>query len=156
MPLIRIVHDRKFHNRRAMERGFLVRFDSLIVSEVIPVELELRTVRGSHPLVVEINDVAVGTIVDDQRNDVALAVLELLRELQDVSDCCATETVQALVIIADHADILAVSGKEEHKLLLDEVRVLVLVNHDVRYLGAHLAQNLRIVTEEIIGFNLDR
>jgi hypothetical protein len=59
VPLVRIVHACEFHYRRAVERGFLVRLDPLIVSEVIPAELELCAVRCSHPLVVEINDIAV-------------------------------------------------------------------------------------------------
>ena len=132
-----------------------MRLDPFIVSEVIPAELELRAVRGSHPFVVEINDVAVGAVVDDQRNDTALAVRELLRKLQDITDGRTTEAVQALVIVTDHADVLSFSCEEEHKLLLDEVRVLVLIDHDVRDLGAQLVKNLRIILQEMVGFDLD-
>src|SRR5699024_12381753 len=65
-------------------------------------KLELRSVCGSHPLVVEINDVAVGAVVDDQWDDAAFAVRKLLRKLQDVTDGGTSEAVQALVIVTDH------------------------------------------------------
>ena len=156
VPLIRIVHACEFHDCGTVESGFLVRFDPFIVTEVIPAKLELRTVCGSHPLVVEINDVAVGAVVDDQWDDAAFAVRKLLRKLQDVTDGGTSEAVQALVIVTDHTDVLAVSCEEEHKLLLDEVRVLVFVHHDVRDLGAQFLQNPGVVPEQMIGFNLNR
>ena len=156
MPLIRIVHARKFYDGGAVESGFLMRFDFLVIAEVIPAELELRTVRGSHPLIVEVNDVTVGAVVDDQRNHSAFSVRKLLWKLQDITDGSTSESVQALVIVTDHADVLAIPGNEEHKLLLNEVRILVLVHHDVRNLGAKLLQNLDIVLQQMIGLNLDR
>ena len=61
-----------------------------------------------------------------------------------------------MVIVTDHTDVLAVSCEEEHKLLLDEVRVLVFVHHDVRDLGAQFLQNPGVVPEQMIGFNLNR
>src|SRR5699024_12668325 len=73
VPLIRIVHACEFHDCGTVESGFLVRFDPFIVTEVIPVKLELLTVCCSHPLVVEINDVSVCTVVDHPRYDTALA-----------------------------------------------------------------------------------
>lgn len=156
VPLVSIVHTCKFNDRRAVERGLLVRFNPLIVSEIVPAELKLHTVRGSHPFVVEINDVAVGAVVDDQRNNATFAVRKFLRKLQDITDSRSTETIQALIIITDHADVLAFSGKKEHKLFLDEVCVLVLIDHDVCDLGAHFLQNLLIILEKVVGFNLDR
>ena len=156
VPLIRIVHACEFHDCGTVESGFLVWFDPFIVTEVIPAKLELRTVRGSHPLIVEVNDVTVGAVVNDQRNHSAFAFCKLLRKLQDITDGSTSKSIQALVIVTDHADVLMVSGEKEHKLLLNEVRVLVLVHHDVRNLGAKLLQNLDIVLQQMIGFNLDR
>ena len=156
VPLIRIVHACEFHDCGTVESGFLVRFNPFIVTEVIPAKLELRTVCGSHPLIVEVNDVTVGAVVNDQRNHSAFAFCKLLRKLQDITDGSTSKSIQALVIVTDHADVLTVSGEKEHKLLLNEVRVLVLVHHDVRNLGAKLLQNLDIVLQQMIGFNLDR
>ena len=132
-----------------------MRFNAFFISEIFPAKLELCTIRGIHPSVIKINDVAVGTIVDDQRDNTAFAIGKLLRKFQDVSDGCTAETVQALVIVSDHADILSFPGEEKHELLLNIVRVLVFIDHDMRDRRAKLIQNALVIAEKPICLYLD-
>ena len=142
VPLVRIVDACKFYDCGAMKSGLLMRLDFFVKSVVFPAKLELRTVRGSHPFIVEVNNIAVGAVVDYQRNNSAFAVRKLLRKLQNITDGGTSETVQALVIITNHTDILSISGEKEHKLLLNKVCVLILVYHDVRDFGAHFFKDV--------------
>lgn len=50
------------------------------------------------------------------------------RKLQNVPNRRAAESVQALVLVADNANVAGLLGELEQELLLDEVRVLVLVH----------------------------
>ncbi|MPN13192.1 hypothetical protein SDC9_160512 [bioreactor metagenome] len=62
-----------------------------------------------HPLVVETDDVRVRAVIDGELDLLALAVVEQRRELQNVADSGAAKAVQALVIVAHHAQIAALS-----------------------------------------------
>ena len=155
MPFILVIYAGQFHDRRAVKRGFFMRFNAFFISEIFPAELKLRTVCGIHPPVIKIDDVAVGTIVDDQWDNTAFASGKLLRKFQYISDGRTAETVQALVIVSDHADILPFTGEEKHELLLDIVRVLVFIDHDMRDRGAELVQNVLVIAEKPICLYLD-
>ena len=78
-----------------------------------------------------------------------------MRKFQYISDGRTAETVQALVIVSDHADILPFTGEEKHELLLDIVRVLVFIDHDMRDRGAELVQNVLVIAEKPICLYLD-
>ena len=65
IPLIRIIVTGELHDGRTMERCLLVRFNLLGIPEIVPSKLELRAIRGSHPPVVEINNITVRTVVND-------------------------------------------------------------------------------------------
>ena len=54
-----------------------------------------------------------------------------LGERQDVRDRAAAPLVDRLVVVADHAQVRPEPAEPLDQLLLDRVRVLVLVDHDV-------------------------
>ena len=62
-------------------------------------------------------------------------------ELQDVPHRGPAEAIQALVVVAHHAEVLVVSGQAEHDLFLDVVRVLVFVHQHVARAADHLSGN---------------
>ena len=80
MPFVLVILTGQFHDCRAVKRGFFMRFNTFFISEIFPAKLELCTIRGIHPSVIKIDDVAVGTIVDDQRDNTAFAIDKLLRK----------------------------------------------------------------------------
>src|SRR5699024_864400 len=96
-------------------------FNFFIVSEVIPTELEFWSSCSSHPLVIKINDIAVGAIVYNQRNNTTFAFFKFLWEFQYVSNRRTTETIQALVIITNYTDIFTFTCKEKYNLFLNEI-----------------------------------
>jgi len=85
----------------------------------------------------------------------AFAVGKLLREFQNISDSRTAETVQTLIVVSDHADILSFPGKEKHELFLNVVCVLVFIDHDVRNRRAELVQNIFVIAEKPICLYLD-
>ena len=56
---------------------------------------------------------------------------EVLLELQNVLDVRAAPGVDALVFVADDADVLLRPGEQLHQLVLRTIRVLVLVDEQV-------------------------
>jgi hypothetical protein len=71
-----------------------------------------------------------------------------LRELQDVPDRCTAKAVESLIVVTDHTQIMPLVHQERKDLLLDGVRVLVLVDHQVREFGAHFFQDLGTLLQE--------
>ena len=59
------------------------------------------------------------------------AIGEARRELQDISDCCATEAIQALILIADDTEVSSPLCELQEKLFLNVVGILVFVHEDV-------------------------
>ena len=74
-------------------------------------------------------DVAGRAVVLLQLDD--LRAGEVLLEVEDVGDVRAAPLVDALVIVADDADVAVLFGQRPDELVLDMVGVLVLVDHDV-------------------------
>ncbi|MCY1394483.1 hypothetical protein D3C76_1144890 [compost metagenome] len=95
-----------------------------------------------HPLVVKTDDVRVRAVVDGQFDLLALADVEQRRELQNVADGGPAKAVQALVVVAHHAQIAALARQQQKDALLNGVGVLVLVHHQVGELLAQLRQHL--------------
>ena len=156
MPLIRIIITGEFHDGRTMKQCSLVRFNLLGIPEIVPAKLELCAIRGSHPPVVEINNITVRTVVNDQWNNATFTIRKLLRELQYISDGCSAKTVETLVIVTNYTDVLSVSGEKKYQLLLDKVRILIFINHEVCNLGTQFIQYFFIFPKKMIGFNLNR
>src|SRR4051794_24306399 len=78
--------------------------DLLFVAEAGAVDLPLLF---TDPLVVEADDVFVGAVVYREGDLLADVFAKTLAELEDVLDGGATETVETLVVVADHAEVLA-------------------------------------------------
>ena len=91
--------------------------------------LRVRPVGAGHPAVVGLDDPLVRAVVD--REGLLGARLEAGRELEDVADRRPAEPIERLVLVADDRDVHLRPGKTQDELLLDEVRVLVLVDHGV-------------------------
>ena len=70
-----------------------------------------------------------------------------LRELEDVPDGGAAEAVEALVLVADHADVSAGLGELQEELFLDVVSVLVLIHEDVAQVAGHGVRGAGIAEE---------
>ena len=73
-----------------------------------------------------------------------MACLIGLRKSQNISDGCSTEAINALVIIPHHEDLLRTAPKKTDELLLDEIRILILIDHDVPDPFLQLVKDLRI------------
>ncbi len=76
----------------------------------------------------------VGAVVGDQLLD--LGVRHALGEFEDVADRGTAEAVEALVFVADNAEVACRFREFEEDLFLDVVGVLVLVNHDKLYVAS--------------------
>ncbi len=74
---------------------------------------------------------------DDLRGAVILleadgfGVGEILLELEDVADVGAAPGVDALVLVAHHADVLVLAAEQLHQLVLGAVGVLVFVDEEI-------------------------
>ena len=60
-----------------------------------------------------------------------LRVREVLLEIQNIADVRAAPAVDALVVVAHHAQVAAVFGDQLHQRVLGEVGILILVHMDV-------------------------
>ena len=98
--------------------------DGLVVAERAAVFV--APIGGCHPTVVAFHDVSMGAVVGGEFHHGA--VREALRELQDVPHRRAAEAVEALVLVAHHAQVAGGAGQLHQQLLLDVVGVLVLVH----------------------------
>ena len=56
---------------------------------------------------------------------------KILFELENVADVGAAPRVDALILIADSADVLVLAGQQLHQFVLRAVRVLVLVDEQI-------------------------
>ncbi len=50
-------------------------------------------------------------------------------EIQDVADVRAAPAIDGLILVADHRDVMAVSGQQAHQIVLAAIGVLVFVHH---------------------------
>ncbi len=78
-------------------------------------------------------------------------VREHFLELEDVADVRAAEAVDRLVGVADYAHVLVLLAEQHHEFVLRLVRVLVLVDHDVRKAGLPFLQSLLVDLHEVHG-----
>ena len=76
-----------------------------------------------------VEDVLSRSVVLFQQDDLGVGVITL--ELDDVADVGAAKGVDALVRIANHAQIAMLLGEQLHEHVLGVIRVLVLVHEDV-------------------------
>ena len=144
-----ILRGQSYNSRTFNERLFMC-FYSLVISKVIPLKIFSR----GHPIIVKLNDVAVGAVVDHERNNPAFPLLKFIGELKYISNRSPTEAVKALIVVTNHADVLLASGEKEDKLFLNIVGILILIDHNMSYLRLYLIQDFRMLPEKFIGFHL--
>ena len=83
-----------------------------------------------------------GTIILLQTNDHRIRVAGF--KAQNIFNRRAAEAVNALVIVADHADVAVAVGKQRSKLILRVVGVLILVDHNIAKLPLIVFQHIGV------------
>ena len=106
-----------------------VAVDLVALAVVCPEGLALAALVVFYNAVGRVQDVGGGTVVLFQPDD--LCAGEMLLEVQDVLDGGAPETVDALVIVAHHTDVLFRPGEQAHQMELGHTGVLILVYKDI-------------------------
>ena len=91
-------------------------------------------------------DVPRRSIISLESND--LGAGKVLLEAQDVFDIGAAPGVDRLVVIADTAQIAVGLGDEPEKKILNDVRVLVLVDQDVTEASAEGVENIAVFAQQ--------
>ena len=81
--------------------------------------------------------------------------LELLFKGKNVLDRCAAEFVDGLVIVADDADIFVAPGQQRRQAVLQLVRVLIFVDHDVVEFLLVIGAHILIGFQQLHGFEDD-
>ena len=117
----------------------------LIISEFSPIKFEFCTISCADPLVIKVNNITVGAIVDNKGNYLAFSVRKLVREFKNITDSCTSETIQALIVITHNTDITVFTSKHKDNPFLNVVCILIFVNHKILYLFLQLRKNCRII-----------
>ena len=91
------------------------------------------------------NDVR-GTIVLLQLDDLHFRVM--LFHVEQVGDLRAAPAVNALVIVAHHAEVAMLPRQRVHQPELSGVRVLIFVHHHVTILRAAAGERVRMLPEQ--------
>ena len=89
------------------------------------------------------------SIISLEPND--LGAGKVLLEAQDVFDIGAAPGVDRLVVVADAAQIAVGLGDEPEKKILNDVRVLVLVDQDVTEASAEGVENIAVFAQQPQG-----
>ena len=111
--------------------------------------------------VVVVRNHAVGSVHDVLGRAVVLLQAEqfrfriVLSEAEDVLDTGAPETVDALRVVTDHADILVGFGKPPDNQVLGEVGILVLVDEYVAESCCNGLPNIRMVFQQDVHIEQD-
>src|SRR5699024_10769670 len=87
-----------------------------------------------------------GAVVLLQPDDAGLFILFL--EIQDIFNGSAAETIDTLIVVADHTDILVLASQERRQQILQMVGVLILVNQDIAELLLIIVQNIWILLQQ--------
>ena len=117
--------------------------EDLVVAEGRSVGI--APVEGGYPPVAGLDDVAVAAIVGGQFPDIGIG--EVLPECAEPLGVGAAETVDELVLVADHADVPVDRRQAEQELLLSVVGVLVLVHQEVMHRPAQVGGQSGILEE---------
>ena len=90
-----------------------------------------------------------GTVILLQSDHVGAG--EILLKLQNIADVRTPPAVDALVIVAHHAQVPMLLGKQTHDMVLGHVGVLILVHQNIAEPVPILLQNIRPLLEELDG-----
>ena len=120
--------------------------DLLAVAGVGPEVFALALRVVGDDFIRRVQDVAGGTVVLFETD--GLRVFIVAFKVQDVFDGGAAEPVDALVVIADDADVHVLPGEEARQHILRRVGVLVLVDEDITELVLVVSPDFRLLFEE--------
>ena len=76
-----------------------------------------------------LKDVLGGTVILLKGDD--FRPRKVLLKIKNVSDLCSSPTIDGLIIVPDHADILMLLHQTSDQMILNEVGVLEFVHHHV-------------------------
>ena len=94
-----------------------------------------------------INNVATRPVILCQNYYFRLRVV--LFKMQNIVNICSTKAINALVIITYYTQIFIAVCKVLYQLILQVIRILVLIHHDISVLLLILLQNLRTLFKKL-------
>ena len=74
---------------------------------------------------------------------------ECLFKTENIFNCSTAEFVNALIVIAYHAKVLAFLGEQFDKHILRMVRVLILVHQDISELVLEIRKDIRTLQKQV-------
>ena len=74
---------------------------------------------------------------------------------EDIFNCCASEFIDALVVVADNAEVLITACEQRGEQILSVVGVLILVNHYVAEFALIIAEHLVVRLQQAHGVDDD-
>ena len=77
-----------------------------------------------------------------------LGIRKMLLKIQNIADIGATELINGLVVIADHAKIAVLVCQHAYQLELDRVGILILIDHDITKPVLVKLQHIRCLLEK--------
>src|SRR5699024_10352634 len=80
-------------------------------------------------------------------------ILIVVLKVQNIADICAPERIDALGVIADHAQVLIFLGQHICNLVLGMVGILIFINQDIFKAVLVLFKDLRMFRKELNGFD---
>ncbi len=126
----------RIRDRVGDEQGFVLRVESRVQRDPLaflrggPQRLALARGVVGHDGARRRQDVPGRPVVLLEANDRRVAVIVL--EIEDVPNVRPAPTVDRLVLVADHADVVVLLAQQAHQLVLAAVGVLIFVDHQVR------------------------
>src|SRR5690606_9029233 len=97
-----------------------------------------------------IDNILRGTVVLLQFENFQIGIVFL--EIENVLDVCSPESIDALGVIANHADVLIDGCQFPHDEVLGKVGILVLINHHILEFVLILMEHFGVFAEKHVGF----
>ena len=144
-PVLAVFSVERHDRRTGVKRLARPRTDRLVETKAL---LPVLPIASRHPLIVEVDDVGMRPVVGVEDYRLAAPAWEIRRELENVADRGATKTVNGLILVTDHTDVGPLAAELEQNALLDRIRILILVDDEVRELLLQLLQHLRIRVDQ--------
>ena len=76
---------------------------------------------------------------------------KILLEFEDVADVGAPPLIDALVVVPDDAEVAVDGSQHVYELVLQHIRILILVDHQIAEALLVLSQNVRVTFEQLHG-----
>ena len=125
----------------------------LIITVLVPVK-KIEAIYIFHPPVVKINYPWFRTIIYIKMYDFTFTVLKFKRKFQNISYRSPSKAVHSLIVITYNADIIPFSRNQKNELLLYEVCILILIDHNIMDLISYFIQYIFMFYQHIKRFSL--